>query len=52
MPCGIEEPLAVAVTGTGVEQQHRPAAGGEFLVIEMRLICGAVPRVVRTAVDV
>ncbi len=48
---GVER-FAVAVAAARVEQQHRPAARDEFLVVEVHGVGGAVPRVVRAAVDV
>ena len=49
---GVVERLAVAVAAARVEQQHGPAAGGELLVVEVDIVGGAVPGVVRAAVDV
>jgi hypothetical protein len=49
---GVPEPLAVPVAAARVQQQDRPAACREFLVVEVYLVGGAVPGVVRAAVDV
>src|SRR6185312_16469992 len=46
------ELLAVPVAGPRVDDQHGPAALGEHLVVEVRGVGGAVPRVVRPAVHV
>ena len=48
----IVEPLAVTVAAPRVEQQHRPTSRGQFLVVQVDIICRTVPRVVRAAVDV
>src|SRR5215470_2682327 len=47
---GGEELLSVSVAGSRVEQEDRPALGCKFLVVDVDLIGGAVPRVVRSAV--
>jgi hypothetical protein len=46
------EILAVAVAAARVQQHHRPAARDQLLVVEVDRVGGAVPGVVRPAVDV
>ena len=48
----VVERLAVAVAAARVDQQHRPALRGQLLVVEVHLVGGGVPGVVRSAVDV
>ena len=48
----VVERVAVAVAAARVDQQDRPALGGERLVVEVHLVGRGVPRVVRAAVDV
>ena len=48
----VVELLAVAVAAARVDEQDRPAAGGQLLVVEVDLVGRGVPGVVRPAVDV
>ena len=54
-PCAVdtgEEGLAVPVAAARVEDEHRPASRDELLVVQVHLVGGVVPGVVRAAVDV
>ncbi|MCP9965476.1 hypothetical protein LUX57_10305 [Actinomadura madurae] len=48
----VVERLAVPVAAARIDQQHRPAAGDQLLVVEVDLVRRRVPRVVRAAVHV
>ena len=48
----VVELLAVAVAAARVDEQDRPAARGQLLVVEVDLVGRGVPGVVRAAVDV
>src|SRR4029077_5236792 len=48
---GVVEGLPVAVAAARVDQQDGPAPGHELLVVEVHLVGGGVPGVVRSTVE-